>query len=143
LAQVVGDELHVQQRESGVAKPRHQVRQGNLGGVPGAREHALAEKGTAQSNAVQPANQLTVLPGFDAVRVSHCEQFNDGVFDCRIDPGFRAVFVGFGAQAKDIGEGGVQADLERAAADGFLQPPGNMNIVQWQDAANLRIDPKD
>ena len=44
LPQVIGDELHVEQQEAAEAQPRHQVDQGHLAGVGGAREHAFAEE---------------------------------------------------------------------------------------------------
>jgi hypothetical protein len=55
-AQVVGDELHIQQREPTKPKPGHQVHQSDLGGISESGKHAFAKKSPAQGDAVKPAD---------------------------------------------------------------------------------------
>jgi hypothetical protein len=52
-----GHELAVEQGETADEKTRHEPGQGNLGGVGAKREHALAEEGGAEADAVEAADE--------------------------------------------------------------------------------------
>ena len=56
--------------KSAGAQPRHQMHQGDLGGVAGAMEHALAEEGAAEAHAVKPADQLAAVIDLDGVAMA-------------------------------------------------------------------------
>ena len=96
------------------------MHQGHFGGVAVTRKHAFAEKSAAQRYAVKAADQYSVAPGLHTVGEAHVEQLHDRVFNHRVDPGFRAIVPGFSAQLQNLGEGGVAANLEDAATDGFF-----------------------
>ena len=66
-AQMLGDILRVEQFEAARDQPRHQMHQRHLRGVAGAVEHALAEEGAAEADAVEPADEVAILPDLDAV----------------------------------------------------------------------------
>src|SRR5207253_6239396 len=66
-AQVIGDELGVEQFESTGLQARHQVHQRHLGGVAGAVEHALAKEGAAERDPIKAADQFLALVGLNAV----------------------------------------------------------------------------
>jgi hypothetical protein len=66
-AQMLGDVLGVEQFEAAGDQPRHQMHQRHLRGVAGAVEHALAEEGAAQADAVEAADEIVALPDLDAV----------------------------------------------------------------------------
>ena len=61
--------------------------------------------------------------------------------DLPVDPGFGAVVGLLLAEGQDLGEGGVDAHLEEALAQGLSQAARHMDAVERQDAALLRIDP--
>src|SRR5690606_21571386 len=74
LLQVLVGDLGVEQAVAAVAQPRDQMHQRHLRGVPRPAEHALAEEGPAERDAVEPADQLLASPAFDAVGVAEVEQ---------------------------------------------------------------------
>ena len=49
---------------------RHQMHQRNLGSIAGAVEHALAEKGAAERDAIKPADQIVAVIDLDGVAVA-------------------------------------------------------------------------
>ena len=65
LGQVLGQELAVEQGEAAEPEARHEMDEGELGGVAGAAEHALAEEGAAEDHAIQAADQGLALPDLD------------------------------------------------------------------------------
>src|SRR5882724_8069711 len=69
-AQMLGDILRVEQLESADDQPGHQMHQRHFRGVADAMEHAFAEEGAAEADAVEPADQIVILPDLDAVGVS-------------------------------------------------------------------------
>ena len=87
LAEVFSHELGVQQPVAAADQTGHEVDQRHLRGVPPAGEHALAEEGAAERDAVQAAHQLAVLPALDAVGVALLVQAQVQTFDGSVDPG--------------------------------------------------------
>ena len=74
LREVLGHELGVEQPEAAPDQAGHQMHQRHLRGVAPAREHALAEEGAAQRDAIEAAHQLVALPALHAVGVTHVVQ---------------------------------------------------------------------
>src|SRR5262245_62083498 len=98
--------------------------QRHLRGVALAAEHALSEEGGAYRHAIEAADQLAVVPAFDAVGVAACEQLAIKGEDRLVDPAFGMTRPGLGAGAHGFSEGGVGADLENAAAHCTGEPLG-------------------
>src|ERR1700730_15980987 len=96
-AQMLGDILGIEQLESAGDQPRHQMHQRYLGGVAGAMKHALAEKGAAEADAIEPAGQIVVLPDLDAVAMSEFMQADIKIADALVDPGVVAAGLRRGA----------------------------------------------
>lgn len=92
-----GDELAVEQLPAAGAKPRDEMRERDLRCVANAADHRFAEKGAAQRDAVQAADQFAHLPAFDAVRMAEAEQPVVTRLDHRVDPRRRPVVGGLGA----------------------------------------------
>ena len=107
---MVGHELAVEKLEAADAQPRHQPGQRHLGGIGPQREHALAEEGAAERDAVKAADQLLVLPAFDRVGVAEPVEQIVALLDLAVDPGLLAL----GAMVDDGGEDLVVGDRERA-----------------------------
>src|SRR5579859_5354379 len=94
--------------EKGVAAFLHQggeIGQRRFAGVGGAREHAFAEEGAAETEAIEPADQLAVLPALDAMGEAGMMQIGEQADDFGIDPGFRAARRRFGAKLEHLVEG--------------------------------------
>src|SRR5579859_2975490 len=104
--------------EKGIAAFFHQggeIGQRRLAGVGGAREHAFAEKGAAETEAIKPADQLAVLPALDAMGEAGMVQIGEQADDFRINPGFRPPRGRLGAKFEHPVESGVDLHLESAA----------------------------
>ena len=86
---MVGDELGVEQLEAAGLEARHQMHQRDLRGVARAVEHALAEEGAAERDAVKPADQLALEIDLDAVAVPALVQLAIEAADALVDPGAR------------------------------------------------------
>src|SRR6185312_2966967 len=117
LGQVAGDELGVEQLVAAGEQPRDKVCQRHLGGVTGQREHALAEEGGAQRDAVEAAEKLAVLPTLDAVRDPASVELAVEHLDRAVDPGLLPSWPRLGAGFDHRLEGAVDAHLEPVAPD--------------------------
>ena len=87
------------------------MHQGYFAGIHGFAEHAFAEKRRPQRDAVEPAHQGVVLPGFDAMGPPHLVEFDVETDDFFVDPGFRPVRRRLGAAPDDFLECRVAADI--------------------------------
>src|SRR3546814_15919076 len=82
-----------------------------------AADHRFAEKGAAERDAIEAADELAVQPAFDAVCMAELEQSVVACPDDRIDPRRRPVVGGLGAERDHVGEGGVGGDVEAARSE--------------------------
>src|SRR6185437_7044568 len=140
--QVIGDELRVEQREAAAAQPGDEMDERDLAGVGGAAEHALAEEGGTELDAVEPAGEDAVGPALDAMGRAAPEERGVERDDLVIDPGLRTLGRRLGAAAHHRLEAAVAAHREAAAAHGAAQSAGNVEAVERQDAAPHRVDPE-
>ena len=62
------------------------MHQRNLAGVTFAAEHAFAEERSADSNTVEPANELAIAPCLDAMNVAAVVQLSIEGDDVVVDP---------------------------------------------------------
>src|SRR5690606_13464324 len=105
------------------------------------REHALAEEGAAECNAVEPTDEVIVVPHLDGVAVAQVEKVAIERADALVDPGGAASRPRGGAAFDHPLDIGVDADVEGNGAQGAGQPPGYVNAVEGKDAAVLRLNP--
>ena len=127
---MLGGELGVEQRVAADLQPRDQMDQRDLRGVALPREHAFAEEGGAEADAVEAADQLSVAPGLDGVAGADVEQLAVEPADALVDPGLRPRRGGVGAAVDDRLEIGVDADLELARGDRARQPAGQVEACR-------------
>ena len=139
--QVIGDILGVEQPVSAGAQARHQMHQRDLRCVAGAMEHALAEEGAAERNAIETADQRIAVIDFDAVGMPVVVEAAVDLADAAVDPGFGAVLLGFGAALDRAVEIPVDPDGIGRRAHGARQPRGDVKAIERNDAAHLRLDP--
>src|SRR5262249_57405235 len=99
--QLLGNVLRVEQSEAAGDQPRHKMHERHLRGVANAVEHALSEEGASEAHAVESADQITVLPDFDAVSVAERMQSAIEVADALVDPGVLAPGLRCGAACND------------------------------------------
>ena len=142
LAQMVGDELGVQQHEAASEQPPHQMHQGDLGGVGTPAEHALAKERAAERNAVKAADQFATGPGLDAMGMAAAVQIHEKILNFVIYPGGPAPRGGRGAGRHDSFESAVDDDLVSLPAHGAAQAAGEVKAVEGQNAALFGIDPE-
>ena len=116
-----GHELAIEQGEAAGAQSRDQRGERDLRGIGRPAHHALAEEGTAQDEAVQPADQRVAVPAFDRMRVPGLMQPQEDLFDLAVDPGFGAVVGRLGAQSNHRGEGAIGGHAEMIGEDRLAQ----------------------
>ena len=104
-------------------------------------EHALAEKGAAEADAVKPADQFAVLIDLDGVAVAALVELAVEIADAAIDPGPRAARRGPGAAVDDRVEIAIDRDGKTIGAHGARQPVRHVEAVERDDAAPFRLDP--
>src|SRR5262245_4631017 len=96
---MLGGELRIQQGKTLRPQSLNQVYQAYLRSVRSAREHAFAEEGGAERDAIEAADQLFPIPGLDAVRMADAVQCGierlDGLVDPRCRPGVGLLGAGF------------------------------------------------
>ena len=81
--------LRVEQAKATCAQMFHEIDQGNLAGVGRSAKHALASKKPTYSHPIEPANQFTFDPGFDAVGKAKLVQCAIGIDNVVGNPGCR------------------------------------------------------
>ena len=84
--EVVGGGLRVEQYIAAFFQAGNQMHECHFAGVGFFVEHAFAEECAAEAHAIEAADQLAVLPGFDAVGESDFMQMGLGVDDFFADP---------------------------------------------------------
>src|SRR5690606_4818335 len=93
--------------------------------------------------AVESADQTPVAPGLDGVAVAAGEEIAIELADARVDPGLRPLRrVRPGAAVDDAGKIRVDADLEGICGNRARETAGQVEAVQWKDAALFRLDPE-
>ena len=109
--------LRVEQPVAAHLETRDEVHERDLRGIARAMEHAFAEKGAAERHAVQSANKIIAVVDLYRVAVTAIEQRSVDAADADIDPGARAVLLGFGAAFDDSVEVAVDMDRITRGAD--------------------------
>ena len=137
-----GDILGVEQFEPARDQPRHQMHQRHFRRVAGAMEHALAEEGPSQADAVEAACEVAVLPDLDAVAVPELVEPEIEIADTLVDPGVVAAGLRRRAARDDRLEGGIDGHAEGVRAHGAGQPRGDAEAVKRDQAAHFRLDPE-
>ena len=135
---MIGHELAIEQFEPADAKASDEPRQRDLGRVGAGAEHRFAEKGAAEADAIEAADQFAIVPAFDRMSLAGSVETERGALDIGVDPRLGPV----GAGADHVGESGVTGNGEGIAAD----PPGERartaEAVERDDRAFTRLDPE-
>lgn len=107
-----------------------QVDEGKLRGAGDEREHALAEKGRAEVDAVETTHQTVVLPNLDAGRKALPMEFGVGLDDIGSQPGtFLLIAVlGSGTTVDDTLEILVDGETEVALLEQLLHGVADVNL---------------
>lgn len=112
MRQMFGQKLRVEQVEPACLQPRHQMHQGNLGGVRGPREHAFAKKRAAQRHAIQAADQPARLPALNRMGMADVMQRRIALPDGGVDPRLRPFRSTLCACCHHLGKRAVYPDLK-------------------------------
>ena len=89
---MVGHELAVEQGEACKKHAGGEPGQSDLRSIGFSRHHAFAEKGLAQSNAIESARQLIAIPNLDRMRKADFVQMPVCLLDLLVDPGRWPIF---------------------------------------------------
>ena len=134
-----GQELGVEQAPAAPLQPGDQMHEGDFRCVALAAEHAFAEEGATERDTVQAAYQGFVAPAFDAVGLAAGVQLDVEPAYRGVDPAVFPARAGGGAGVEDGVEGGVDPDRDAVSADRALQAGRDVEPVQRDDAALLRL----
>ena len=104
-------------------------------------EHALAEKGAPESDAVEPADETPIKAAFDRMGEANIEQLAIKPVDFGVDPGPLASKRGSGAGVDHRVEIAIDDDLEPIGPYGLGQGARHDEVIEGKDRAPLRIDP--
>jgi hypothetical protein len=67
------DELGVEQDEAAISQSRHEIDERDLARITRLREHALAEEGATEMDAVESADKPSLLPDLDRMAMAERE----------------------------------------------------------------------
>jgi hypothetical protein len=128
--------------------PGHERCQCHLGGVRFPREHRLTEYGPSEHDAVQPAHQASIDPGFDAVGESRAVECPVGIDHRGHDPRARlAGPLAAGASQDHRVEVSIEPDfaarIGQETPERLSQRPVQLEFVREKDHARIRAPPQD
>src|SRR6202008_4919984 len=98
-------------------------------------EHALAEEGAAEGDAVESADQRVAVVDLDAVAVAPLVELTIEAVDAPVDPGARAARPRFGAAIEHAVEIAVDGDGELIGPHRAGEPCWHMKAVERDDPA--------
>jgi hypothetical protein len=140
---VRGDELAIEQREPARPEPRDEMGERHFRRIGRPAEHRFAEKGTAKLHAIKPADQLSIFPCLNAVRMPSGVEQRDRRLDLVVYPGRGPVRRLFGTHPHDIAECPVRRRLEPPGPERLGERAREPEAVQRQHTALSRLDPID
>lgn len=106
-------------------------------------EHGFSCKHGAEGDAVETADKLMVLPGFDAVGFSEVMEAGVGCDEFRGNPGFFTSRGWQGAGVHDFGEGLVKGDGETVLSNELSEATRNVDIMKVENGARVGAPPGD
>jgi hypothetical protein len=136
--QMRGDELRVEQPVAAEPQARDEMGERDLGRVARQMEHALAEEGGAERNAIEPADQRALRVDLDRMGAAGLEQLAVEPPDLGVDP----CLVPARAGGDDLVEPSVGAHLESIRAHGPDEAARKDEAVDRKNPALLRVDPE-
>jgi hypothetical protein len=140
---VLGLELAIEQGEAAGLQPRDQMREGDLRGVAHPGDHRFAEEGSAEREAVEPAGQPVAVPALDRMREAAAVELEEDALDRAVDPGVGPVRRDSAQSRMMLFEFRIGGDAETIGEDRLAERARKVEIVERQDAAQLRLDPID
>ena len=136
---MLGHELAIEQPVAAHDQPRDEPGERDLRSVGARGEHALAEEGAAELDAVDASDERAIGPAFDRMGMAEPMEEIVAAFDLVVDPGLLTV----GAMTDDRIEGAIGRHFECAANERLAQRARHFETVQRQDRAAARLDPED
>src|SRR5216684_4028070 len=103
-------------------------------------KHALAEEGAAETDPVQSADEVVILPDLDTVAMSELVQPDVELADALVDPGVVAAGLRRGAASDHGFECRVDGDGEGVGSHRARQAGGNTKAIERYNAAHFRRD---
>ena len=132
-----GEHLNVEEEEITLAQVLDKVVESDFGSVAGAVEHGFAREEAADSNAINAADELIILPAFEAVSVALFVQLNVGFEKLASDPGGAATRTGRSTAFHDFAESTIDSDLEYAFANNFGEAMGDVEVIEFKNGAGF------
>jgi hypothetical protein len=130
---MIGHKLAIEQPHPGVPHHRNQPSQRDFGCVIRPTEHAFAAKHLIETDAIESADQLAVLPAFDRMGVAYTMQRGVAVGDPVADPAaaiFACAIISWsGAFFHHIAECCVTRHSEVVPPEGLDQRAGTTKPV--------------
>ena len=136
-------ELRIEEPEASLGEPRGEMHKGDFRRIGLAIEHALAEKCSAEMDAIKSARKNAAGPALDRMNLARFEELAVEGFDPPVDPGFLAPFGGGGAALDDGIKVRIDAHLETLGAHGLGQTLRDDEAIKRENAALLRVDPEE
>src|SRR5208282_4305672 len=122
-------------------EPRRQMDEGDLGGVAGAVEHALAEKSASEADAVEAADQRAAFVNLNRVAISALVEPAVEVTDASVDPGAGAPGHRLRAAVEYGIEIAVDGDRETIGTHRACEAVRHVEPIQRNDAPPFWLDP--
>src|SRR6185369_51997 len=127
--------------EAAGAQARDQMDERDLGRVARAMEHAFAEEGAAERDAVEAADQRVAVVDLDAVAMPALVELVVEHADAGIDPGALTPWLRLGAAVQHAVEVAVDHHRKAVRSHRTGEPARQVKTVEWNDPAHLRLDP--
>jgi len=143
LPQMMRDELGVEQTKAPQSEARHEMGERNLAGIAHAAEHALAEEGAADANAVEPADQLLRVPRLHAVGAAEAVELEIGCTHLGCDPGAGTRRARCRTSVDHASEIPVDREVETAVAQRLGETAGAAELLRKEDRARVWRPPQD
>src|SRR5262245_9601505 len=140
-AQVIRDELRVEEPESTGLESSDEMHKRDLGSISRPVEHALTKERATESNPIATAHEVFALVNLKTMAMAPLVELAIEHADAGIDPSARPARAGLGTPLEHSFEVAIDSDGETVGAHRAREPTWHVEAIEGNDAAFLRLDP--
>ena len=137
------EHLDVEEQKIPAPEVFDQVVKSDFRGIVGTVEHGFASEKAANRDAINAADELVILPAFDAMGVALRVELRISFKELACDPRRAPSGAGSGAAFHNFVKSAINCNLEGASADDFGKAVGDVKLIELKDSTGIGRPPRD